>query len=140
MGNNGPTLDLSKFTSKIKNNLDKSNNENPEAEPVKETVVVRDQPSKVGEEAPKRPGRKKSEYTIPRTNAKTIYIDDETNERLFIAKAKDKVDFKDLILVATIDYLNRNLDQYGRLLPKALKQIEDEIARIIESGKENQKK
>lgn len=139
MGSNGPTLDLSKFTSKIKNNLDKSNNENLEPEQVKETVVAKEQQSRVGEEAPKRPGRKKSEYTIPRTNAKTIYIDDETNERLFIAKAKDKVDFKDLILVATIDYLNRNLDQYGRLLPKALKQIEDEIARIIESGKENQK-
>lgn len=137
MGSNGPTLDLSKFTSRIKNNLDKSSSENPETEPVKETVVAKDQPGGVGEEAPKRPGRKKSEYTIPRTNAKTIYIDDETNERLFIAKAKDKVDFKDLILVATIDYLNRNLDQYGRLLPKALKQIEDEKARIIESGKEN---
>lgn len=78
-------------------------------------------------------GRKPKERKIRRDYPKTIYFDEPTSMKLSDVRTKDKIEIKDLVLVATIEFLNRNFNTDTRSLNEASKNyIRKEMDRILD--------
>ena len=76
------------------------------------------------ETPPKRSvGRQPKERKIKRTYPKTIYFDEPTSMKLSDVRTKDKIEIKDLVLVATIEFLKRNFNEEERCLNQSAKEI-----------------
>lgn len=82
-------------------------------------------------------GRKPKERKIRRDYPKTIYFDEPTSMKLSDVRTKDKIEIKDLVLVATIEFLNRNFNNETRSLNEAAKNyIRKEMGRILDTFSE----
>lgn len=82
---------------------------------------------------PKPTGRPVKENKLTRENAKatTVFVDRETEYKLGDIKNYDKLDIKDVMLAATIEFLDRHFS--GRQLSAAGKEIvEKRIAEVVE--------
>lgn len=78
-------------------------------------------------------GRQPKERKIKRTYPKTIYFDEPTSMKLSDVRTKDKIEIKDLVLVATIDFLNKNFNEEARSLRESAKDfIRMEMNRILD--------
>ena len=78
-------------------------------------------------------GRQPKERKIKRTYPKTIYFDEPTSMKLSDVRTKDKIEIKDLVLVATIDFLNKNFNEEARSLKESAKDfIRMEMNRILD--------
>ena len=78
-------------------------------------------------------GRQPKERKIKRTYPKTIYFDEPTSMKLSDVRTKDKIEIKDLVLVATIEFLKRNFNEEERCLSEASKDyIRKEMDKILE--------
>lgn len=77
-------------------------------------------------------GRKPKDRKIRRDFPKTIYFDEPTSLKLSDVRTKDKIEIKDLVLVATIEFLNRNFNEQTRSLSEGAKDyIRKEMDRIL---------
>lgn len=82
---------------------------------------------------PKPTGRPVKENKLTRENSKptTVFVDRETEYKLGDIKNYDKLDIKDVMLAATIEFLDRHFS--GRQLSAAGKEIvEKRIAEVVE--------
>lgn len=82
---------------------------------------------------PKPTGRPVKENKLTRENSKptTVFVDRETEYKLGDIKNYDKLDIKDVMLAATIEFLDRHFS--GRQLSSAGKEIvEKRIAEVVE--------
>ena len=78
-------------------------------------------------------GRQPKERKIKRDYPKTIYFDEATSMKLSDVRTKDKIEIKDLVLVATIDFLNKNYNEEARSLKESAKDyIQKEMSRILD--------
>lgn len=85
------------------------------------------------EPAKRSAGRQPKERKIKRTYPKTIYFDEPTSMKLSDVRTKDKIEIKDLVLVATIEFLKRNFNEEERCLSEASKDyIRKEMDKILE--------
>lgn len=87
---------------------------------------------------PKLTGRPVKENKLTRENSKptTVFVDRETEYKLGDIKNYDKLDIKDVMLAATIEFLDRHFS--GRQLTTEGKQIvERRIAEVVERVKNN---
>ena len=85
---------------------------------------------------PKLTGRPVKENKLTRENSKptTVFVDRETEYKLGDIKNYDKLDIKDVMLAATIEFLDRHFS--GRQLTTEGKQIvERRIAEVVERTK-----
>ena len=85
---------------------------------------------------PKPTGRPVKENKLTRENSKptTVFVDRETEYKLGDIKNYDKLDIKDVMLAATIEFLDRHFS--GRQLTTEGKQIvERRIAEVVERTK-----
>lgn len=134
MANKPSILNISKSMKEIqhKNNIGQQPEEKPEANT--------QQQEPIGERAtPVRSnvGRKPKERKIRRDYPKTIYFDEPTSMKLSDVRTKDKIEIKDLVLVATIEFLNRNFNNETRSLDEAAKNyIRKEMDRILDTFSE----
>lgn len=109
-----------------KNNMGEYQKSEPERV-VQEQVGERVEPSK------RSVGRQPKERKIKRTYPKTIYFDEPTSMKLSDVRTKDKIEIKDLVLVATIEFLKRNFNEEERCLSEASKDyIRKEMDKILE--------
>lgn len=94
----------------------------------------------IGERVPQirnNAGRKPKDRKIRRDYPKTIYFDEPTSMKLSDVRTKDKIEIKDLVLVATIEFLKRNFNEETRSLNEAAKTyIRKEMDRILETFSE----
>ena len=91
------------------------------------------QPADRIEPAKRSVGRQPKERKIKRTYPKTIYFDEPTSMKLSDVRTKDKIEIKDLVLVATIDFLNKNFNEEARSLRESAKDfIRMEMNRILD--------
>lgn len=87
---------------------------------------------------PKTTGRPVKENKLTRENSKptTVFVDRQTEFKLGDIKNYDKLDIKDVMLAATIEFLDRHFS--GRQLTTEGKQIvERRIAEVVERVKNN---
>lgn len=86
----------------------------------------------------KRPvGRQPKERKLGKDYPKTIYFDQQTSMKLSDIRTKDKIDIKDVVLVATIEFLNRNFNEDLRGLTEAGKAlVRKEMDRILDELEE----
>ena len=85
---------------------------------------------------PKLTGRPVKENKLTRENSKptTVFVDRETEYKLGDIKNYDKLDIKDVMLAATIEFLDRHF--HGRQLTTSGKEIvERRIAEVVERTK-----
>lgn len=85
---------------------------------------------------PKPTGRPIKENKLTRENSKptTVFVDRETEYKLGDIKNYDKLDIKDVMLAATIEFLDRYF--HGRQLTTSGKEIvERRIAEVVERTK-----
>ena len=85
---------------------------------------------------PKLTGRPVKENKLTRENSKptTVFVDRETEYKLGDIKNYDKLDIKDVMLAATIEFLERHF--HGRQLTTSGKEIvERRIAEVVERTK-----
>lgn len=85
---------------------------------------------------PKPTGRPVKENKLTRENSKptTVFVDRETEYKLGDIKNYDKLDIKDVMLAATIEFLDRHF--HGRQLTTSGKEIvERRIAEVVERTK-----
>lgn len=68
-------------------------------------------------------GRQPKERKIKRTYPKTIYFDESTSMKLSDVRTKDKIEIKDLVLVATIEFLKKNFNEGERCLSEQAKEL-----------------
>lgn len=109
-----------------KNNMGEYQKSEPER-------VVQDQVGERVEPAKRSVGRQPKERKIKRTYPKTIYFDEPTSMKLSDVRTKDKIEIKDLVLVATIEFLKRNFNEEERCLSEASKDyIRKEMDKILE--------
>ena len=109
-----------------KNNMGEYQKSEPER-------VVQEQVGERVEPAKRSVGRQPKERKIKRTYPKTIYFDEPTSMKLSDVRTKDKVEIKDLVLVATIEFLKRNFNEEERCLSEASKDyIRKEMDKILE--------
>lgn len=109
-----------------KNNMGEYQKSEPER-------VVQEQVGERVEPAKRSVGRQPKERKIKRTYPKTIYFDEPTSMKLSDVRTKDKIEIKDLVLVATIEFLKRNFNEEERCLSEASKDyIRKEIDKILE--------
>ena len=109
-----------------KNNMGEYQKNEPER-------VVQDQVGERVEPAKRSVGRQPKERKIKRTYPKTIYFDEPTSMKLSDVRTKDKIEIKDLVLVATIEFLKRNFNEEERCLSEASKDyIRKEMDKILE--------
>lgn len=95
--------------------------------------VVQEQVGERVEPAKRSVGRQPKERKIKRTYPKTIYFDEPTSMKLSDVRTKDKIEIKDLVLVATIEFLKRNFNEEERCLSEASKDyIRKEMDKILE--------
>lgn len=116
-------------------NMAKLREQNKAVEEQQEIKKATQQPS-VGERiepAKRSVGRQPKERKIKRTYPKTIYFDEPTSMKLSDVRTKDKIEIKDLVLVATIEFLKRNFNEEERCLSEASKDyIRKEMDKILE--------
>lgn len=109
-----------------KNNMGEYQKSEPER-------VVQEQVGERVETAKRSVGRQPKERKIKRTYPKTIYFDEPTSMKLSDVRTKDKIEIKDLVLVATIEFLKRNFNEEERCLSEASKDyIRKEMDKILE--------
>lgn len=109
-----------------KNNMGEYQKSEPER-------VVQEQVGERVEPAKRSVGRQPKERKIKRTYPKTIYFDEPTSMKLSDVRTKDKIEIKDLVLVATIEFLKRNFNEEERCLSEASKNyIRKEMDKILE--------
>lgn len=109
-----------------KNNMGEYQKSEPER-------VVQEQVGERVEPAKRSVGRQPKERKIKRTYPKTIYFDEPTSMKLSDVRTKDKIEIKDLVLVATIEFLKRNFNEEERCLSEASKDyIRKEMEKILE--------
>lgn len=109
-----------------KNNMGEYQKSEPER-------VVQEQVGDRVEPAKRSVGRQPKERKIKRTYPKTIYFDEPTSMKLSDVRTKDKIEIKDLVLVATIEFLKRNFNEEERCLSEASKDyIRKEMDKILE--------
>ena len=109
-----------------KNNMGEYQKSEPER-------VVQEQVGEKVEPAKRSVGRQPKERKIKRTYPKTIYFDEPTSLKLSDVRTKDKIEIKDLVLVATIEFLKRNFNEEERCLSEASKDyIRKEMDKILE--------
>lgn len=109
-----------------KNNMGEYQKSEPER-------IVQDQVGERVEPAKRSVGRQPKERKIKRTYPKTIYFDEPTSMKLSDVRTKDKIEIKDLVLVATIEFLKRNFNEEERCLSEASKDyIRKEMDKILE--------
>lgn len=109
-----------------KNNMGEYQKSEPER-------VVQEQVEERVEPAKRSVGRQPKERKIKRTYPKTIYFDEPTSMKLSDVRTKDKIEIKDLVLVATIEFLKRNFNEEERCLSEASKDyIRKEMDKILE--------
>lgn len=109
-----------------KNNMGEYQKSEPER-------VVQEQVGERVEPAKRSVGRQPKERKIKRTYPKTIYFDEPTSMKLSDVRTKDKIEIKDLVLVATIEFLKRNFNEEERCLNEASKDyIRKEMDKILE--------
>lgn len=109
-----------------KNNMGEYQKNEPER-------VVQEQVGERVEPAKRSVGRQPKERKIKRTYPKTIYFDEPTSMKLSDVRTKDKIEIKDLVLVATIEFLKRNFNEEERCLSEASKDyIRKEMDKILE--------
>ena len=109
-----------------KNNMGEYQKSEPER-------VVQEQVGERVEPAKRSVGRQPKERKIKRTYPKTIYFDEPTSMKLSDVRTKDKIEIKDLVLVATIEFLKRNFNEEERCLSEASKDyIRKEMDKILE--------
>ena len=109
-----------------KNNMGEYQKSEPER-------VVQEQVGERVEPAKRSVGRQPKERKIKRTYPKTIYFDEPTSMKLSDVRTKDKIEIKDLVLVATIEFLKRNFNEEERCLSEASKDyIRNEMDKILE--------
>ena len=109
-----------------KNNMGEYQKSEPER-------VVQEQAGERVEPAKRSVGRQPKERKIKRTYPKTIYFDEPTSMKLSDVRTKDKIEIKDLVLVATIEFLKRNFNEEERCLSEASKDyIRKEMDKILE--------
>jgi len=109
-----------------KNNMGEYQKNEPEP-------VAQDQVGERVEPAKRSVGRQPKERKIKRTYPKTIYFDEPTSMKLSDVRTKDKIEIKDLVLVATIEFLKRNFNEEERCLSEASKDyIRKEMDKILE--------
>ncbi|MBQ4588929.1 MAG: hypothetical protein IJA95_06560 [Bacteroidaceae bacterium] len=109
-----------------KNNMGEYQKSEPER-------VVQEQVGEKVEPAKRSVGRQPKERKIKRTYPKTIYFDEPTSMKLSDVRTKDKIEIKDLVLVATIEFLKRNFNEEERCLSEASKDyIRKEMDKILE--------
>ena len=134
MANKPTTLNISQSVKEMqqKNNIGQSQEEKTELKPhQKEQVGERHVPERGNV------GRKPKERKIRRDYPKTIYFDEPTSMKLSDVRTKDKIEIKDLVLVATIEFLNRNFNTDTRSLNEAAKNyIRKEMDRILDNFSE----
>lgn len=97
------------------------------------SVVVEVKPPEQAIIQPKPTGRPVKENKLTRENSKptTVFVDRETEYKLGDIKNYDKLDIKDVMLAATIEFLDRHF--YGRQLTTSGKEIvERRIAEVVE--------
>lgn len=109
-----------------KNNMGEYQKSEPER-------VVQEQVGERVESVKRSVGRQPKERKIKRTYPKTIYFDEPTSMKLSDVRTKDKIEIKDLVLVATIEFLKRNFNEEERCLSEASKDyIRKEMDKILE--------
>ena len=109
-----------------KNNMGEYQKSEPER-------VVQEQVGERVEPAKRSVGRQPKERKIKRTYPKTIYFDEPTSMKLSDVRTKDKIEIKDLVLVATIEFMKRNFNEEERCLSEASKNyIRKEMDKILE--------
>lgn len=81
---------------------------------------------------PRSVGRPRNKRILINKIAKTSYFDDGTHQRIKQIQVFSKVEVKDLILAAVIDFLDRNCDESGRLSSVAERKIESIIDKVYE--------
>lgn len=109
-----------------KNNMGEYQKSEPER-------VVQEQVGERVEPAKRSVGRQPKERKIKRTYPKTIYFDEPTSMKLSDVRTKDKIEIKNLVLVATIEFLKRNFNEEKRCLSEASKDyIRKEMDKILE--------
>lgn len=109
-----------------KNNMGEYQKSEPER-------IVQEQVEERVEPAKRSVGRQPKERKIKRTYPKTIYFDEPTSMKLSDVRTKDKIEIKDLVLVATIEFLKRNFNEEERCLSEASKDyIRKEMDKILE--------
>ena len=109
-----------------KNNMGEYQKSEPER-------VAQEQVGERVEPAKRSVGRQPKERKIKRTYPKTIYFDEPTSMKLSDVRTKDKIEIKDLVLVATIEFLKRNFNEDERCLSEASKDyIRKEMDKILE--------
>ena len=107
-----------------------------------ETVSVQSKPATepIGEvpvHVKRSVGRQPKERKLGKDYPKTIYFDQQTCMKLSDIRTKDKIDIKDVVLVATIEFLNRNFNEDLRGLTEAGKAlVRKEMDRILDSIEE----
>ena len=107
-----------------------------------ETVSVQSKPAteQIGEvpvPVKRSVGRQPKERKLGKDYPKTIYFDQQTSMKLSDIRTKDKIDIKDVVLVATIEFLNRNFNEDLRGLTEAGKAlVRKEMDRILDSSEE----
>lgn len=117
-----------------KNNMGEYQKLEAESAPSKPTVEP------IGEEpapAKRSVGRQPKERKLGKDYPKTVYFDQQTSMKLSDIRTKDKIDIKDVVLVATIEFLNRNFNEDLRGLTEAGKAlVRKEMDRILDSIEE----
>ena len=119
----------------ITSNMKEMRQKNNMGEYQKETQELAEaaQPVDRVEPAKRSVGRQPKERKIKRTYPKTIYFDEPTSMKLSDVRTKDKIEIKDLVLVATIDFLNKNFNEEARSLRESAKDfIRMEMNRILD--------
>ena len=119
----------------ITSNMKEMRQKNNMGEYQKETQELAEaaQPVDRVEPAKRSVGRQPKERKIKRTYPKTIYFDEPTSMKLSDVRTKDKIEIKDLVLVATIDFLNKNFNEEARSLRESAKDfIRMEKNRILD--------
>lgn len=127
---NKSTINISQSVKEIQ----QKNNIGQQQEPAYEPSAPQTEP--IGERvasARSSAGRKPKERKIRRDYPKTIYFDEPTSMKLSDVRTKDKIEIKDLVLVATIEFLNRNFNDDTRSLSEAAKNyIRKEMDKILD--------
>lgn len=117
-----------------KNNMGEYQKPETVSAPSKPTVEpIREEPAPVKRSV----GRQPKERKLGKDYPKTIYFDQQTSMKLSDIRTKDKIDIKDVVLVATIEFLNRNFNEDLRGLTEAGKAlVRKEMDRILDSIEE----
>ena len=117
-----------------KNNVGEYQKSEPVFTPIKATVEpIREENAPVKRSV----GRQPKERKLGKDYPKTIYFDQQTSMKLSDIRTKDKIDIKDVVLVATIEFLNRNFNEDLRGLTEAGKAlVRKEMDRILDSIEE----